>query len=500
MASAVILLSEQNLFAEPGGVVSCQVQVHNVSSIVEQFHVEVVGETAQWATVESEVISLFPNTSRETVVTWNPPKVWYVHPGKIPFGIRVVAVNNPNGSVTEEGLLEIGEFRDLKAELIPEVTIGRRRGKLGLAIDSFSNVAVTATVSGRDQSDTLQIVPKPKQLELLPGTTSFTHLRILPRRRYLRGPQRNSRFKVTVAADNVDPIVLDATMLQKPVLPKGSLLILAALIMLGVWLLVRNEIKNAAVAAIQPQLANQQHQNISNQMKLNQLSKTATKASKQASEATKKASIAASIAVRKSKSSATSTTTTAAPTTTTSTTTTTAAPTTTAASATTAAPTTTTPTTTTTAAPTTTTTAVSSTTSTSTTTTAPPTAAGNQLTPGPYSNAISVAAAPGQVSQGLFVVPTGNELDLTDIIIENLTQVTGSTVQVGIQPPGAPSPKYFFEMSLSQLTSQDFPLSTPLVLPQGATFVITVSCSGGGSSACGTNVYFGGTAQLLSGG
>ena len=53
-------------------------------------------------------------------------------------------------------------------------------------------------------------------------------------------------------------------------------------------------------------------------------------------------------------------------------------------------------------------------------------------------------------------------------------------------------------MSLSQLTSEDFSLKTPLVLGSGYTFVINVTCAGAGESACASNVYYDGTVQLHS--
>lgn len=128
----------------------------------------------------------------------------------------------------------------------------------------------------------------------------------------------------------------------------------------------------------------------------------------------------------------------------------------------------------------------------------PPTAAGNELPPGPYSNTIDVTAGPGQNQQGIFVVPSGNELDVTDIILQNTATEPGSFMQVGVEPPGSTTPKYFFEMSLAASQDQPITLSTPLVLPSGSTFVVSVSCAGGNSTtACSGAVYYGGTVQLL---
>lgn len=465
MSSVIVILKTPRLELELGAEARCELTIHNVSTIVEQFTVSVVGDAADWASVEPEALSLFPNTQHDITVSFKSQREWHVAPGEIPFGVRVTPANDPEGSVVEEGVLVLSAYQQIAAELIPQVTMGKRKGKLGLAIDSRSNVEVPVALRGRDPSDTLAINIKPRNLVLQPGTTTFAKLKIVPRHRYLRGPQKQARFKVAVEPEGGDTILLDATLIQQALLPKGSFVGLGALALLAGWFLViRPSVKNAAVLAIQPQLQSQQKQQVAVQQQL-----ATTK--KQVSQVTKKVNQVATTTTLKVTTSSSATTTTAAVTTTT-------------------------------AAPTTTTVAASSSSapSTTTTTTLPPAASGPQLTPGPYSNATEVVAAPGQVQQGNFVIPAGNALDLTDIIIENLTQVNGSTVQVGLLLPGAAAPKYFFEMSLTQLTSQDFSLKTPLVLQQGYTLVITVSCAGGGTSACAANVYYDGTAQLTGAG
>lgn len=121
------------------------------------------------------------------------------------------------------------------------------------------------------------------------------------------------------------------------------------------------------------------------------------------------------------------------------------------------------------------------------------------MPPGPYSNAIPVVAVPGQVVQQTFVVPQGNSLQITDIIMQNVAGVSGSELSVGIGTPGG-TPNYFFDMSLATAGEQDISLKTALQLNQGYTLYLKVSCAGGGTTACNTNTYYDGTVQLTSSG
>ncbi|HVB05950.1 MAG TPA: hypothetical protein VNF07_06880 [Acidimicrobiales bacterium] len=483
MASVIAILRTEHLEITPGRSVETTLTVHNTGTIVEQFTVAVLGEAAGWAGVEPAAISLFPNTQQDVTVTFEAPREWHIPPGSVPFGVKVVPANDPEGSVVEEGTLELAPFQDINAELIPAVATAKRKGKLGMAIDSKSNVPVPVALRGRDPSDTLVINIKPRQLVLQPGTTSFAKLTIVPRKRYLRGPEKQARFKVGVEPEDGEPILLDATLLQKAMLPKGSFAGLALLAALAGWFLViRPTVKNAAVSAVQPAISSTQKQTAS-------VSQQLTKTQGQVSAVNKKVT-----AVSTAK--AATTTTSAATTTTAAATTTTAA---TAgnsgsgsgsgsgstSSTTTSAPTTTTTTTTTT--PTTT----SASTTTTTTTTLP--ASGPSLNIGPFNDSLPVVAAPGQVQQASFVIPSGQTFSLTDIIMQNEFAVEGSSLQVGILPPGGKTPSYIFVMSLASTTPEDFSLKTGISFHQGDTLIASVSCAAGGTQPCSTTVLFDGT-------
>jgi hypothetical protein len=114
---------------------------------------------------------------------------------------------------------------------------------------------------------------------------------------------------------------------------------------------------------------------------------------------------------------------------------------------------------------------------------------------------LDLSIPPGQTTEQVFVIPTGNELDVTDLLLQNEVQSTGSFMQVGVETPGSTTPRYFFELPLATLQAYQITLATPFVLTSGETLVAEMSCTGSGTAVattpCSGSVYFGGTVQLL---
>ena len=65
----------------------------------------------------------------------------------MPFGVHVISKEDPQGSVVEEGVVDIAPFSDVFAELAPRTSRGRRGASHDLAIDNRGNSAINATIS-----------------------------------------------------------------------------------------------------------------------------------------------------------------------------------------------------------------------------------------------------------------------------------------------------------------------------------------------------------------
>ncbi len=71
---ATALLSEESLSVEPGGETRCEIRVRNTGSIVDQYTLEVLGDTATWVHLEPGTLSLFPGDEGVASLAFRPPR------------------------------------------------------------------------------------------------------------------------------------------------------------------------------------------------------------------------------------------------------------------------------------------------------------------------------------------------------------------------------------------------------------------------------------------
>jgi hypothetical protein len=376
----VALLGAENLFVTPGQSTTCQLSVANSSTIVEQFTMLVLGEAMDWTVAEPPVVSLFPGGQQTVTLRFSPPRLSTTPSGEVPFAVKVIPSLEPEESVTEEGVVSVGSFNDVAAELVPRVTTGRITGRQKLAVDSRGNVPLPVVISAVDSADALKFKMRPRRLTAAPGEARFIRLRVKPRQRFWKGPQQQKPYKVAVEPEHEDPIVLDGALTQKAVVPKWAwtaALIAAAAVLLWFFVL-KPVVHSTAVNANKQALAEQAAQTKALQGQL-----AATQSTVAADSATNAANAAALSAISKKLHVTSTTTATTVPRTTT-----------TVGKAVVVKPSGTTPSAT-------TTTATTTMTTTTTTATTTPTTATTQPPPvtGPNDGTIDVIAEPGQSNE-----------------------------------------------------------------------------------------------------
>jgi hypothetical protein len=212
--------------------------------------------------VEPAQLSLFPGNEGTATVFLRPPRAASIAAGSVPFAIRVRSKEDPQGSVAEEGVIEIGHFDDLAAELVPRTTRGRRKATVDLAIDNRGNVPLNAAIGGTDPDAALRFEARPPAVVAEPGTATFSKVEVRPRSRFLRGSPRTHPFQVLVTSDGREPVVADGVMLQEQLVPKwvpkallGAVALLALFALAWMTLLkpsIKSAAKEAAAEEIQP--------------------------------------------------------------------------------------------------------------------------------------------------------------------------------------------------------------------------------------------------------
>lgn len=249
-------LSNRTIAVEPGTTATCEVRVRNTGSVVDQFDFTVVGDTDGWVTVEPPSLSLFPAAEGVAQVRISPPRDARVPAGRVPFGIKVASREDPPGSVVEEGTADVGVFQDLSAELVPRTSRGRRSAVHDLAVDNRGNATTEGTLSATDPDNALVFAFQPEVLAPPPGTATFSRVKVVARRRFLKGPPKTHPFQVQVESAGVPPIAVDGTMVQEPVIPAWAPKALLGLLMAAVALavlwgaLLKPQIKSAAIDAV----------------------------------------------------------------------------------------------------------------------------------------------------------------------------------------------------------------------------------------------------------
>jgi hypothetical protein len=253
---AVASLNPTTLSVEPGAEATAEIKVRNTGTVVDQFNLDVVGEPAAWSTVQPSTLSLLPGTEGTATVAFRPPRSSDVAAGSFPFGVRVVSKEDPQGSVTEEGTLEVGSFKEVFGELLPRTSRGRVEGRHELAVDNRGNVRLNADLEASDANGSLRFRFSPAGLVTDPNTASFTKLSVRPIKRFLKGPPKTHPFQVLVKPQSTPPVTVDGVMLQEAILPPWLLKAVAALVALLVlaailWAtLLKPAIKSAAKDAV----------------------------------------------------------------------------------------------------------------------------------------------------------------------------------------------------------------------------------------------------------
>ncbi len=258
---ASVTLVNAAVAVEPGGQVAVDVRVRNTGSVVDEFTLEVLGDSAGWAAVDPPVVSLFPGAEGTARIVFQPPRLSSTPAGLVPFGLRARSGEDPAGSAVEEGSVEVGSFLEPFAELVPRTSRGSSSGSHDVAVDNRGNARLSAELEATDADRLLKFDVKPPAVVVEPGMAEFAKIRVSPVKRFWRGTPKTRPFQLYVKPDGGQPITLDGTLLQESILPpwfmKALLALIALLIILVLlWLFVlRPSIESAASQAVASPLA-----------------------------------------------------------------------------------------------------------------------------------------------------------------------------------------------------------------------------------------------------
>jgi hypothetical protein len=242
---------------DPGGEAVVPLQIRNNGTVVEGYHLSVLGVPAEWTTIEPPSVSLYPGTATTATVTFRPPRSARTVAGPQRFGVKVQPTEHPEHAVVPEGVVEVLPFLETTAELIPRTSQGRR-GRHQVAVDNRGNVPVNVLVAAHSDGERVQFKLDPVGLEVGPGEARFVSLRIKARTPVWRGQPVTHPFVVAVSPQDSTPVELQGSYVQTPVIPKWlmwlvPLLLALIALLVALWFLVlKPTIESQAKEAVEP--------------------------------------------------------------------------------------------------------------------------------------------------------------------------------------------------------------------------------------------------------
>ena len=235
------LLGAENLFVAPGESATCQLSLaqhqHHRRAVhppgARRGHGVDGRRSRRWCRCS-------PAAQQTVTLRFSPPRLPTTPSGEVPFAVKVIPSIEPEESMTEEGVI-IGRV------------VQRRRRRTGAPShdrpghrppEAGGRQPRQRPGAGRGHRPRRRRCPEVQdaapRLTTAPGEARFVKVGVKPRQRFWKGPPQQKPYKVQVAAEHEDPLVLDGALTQKAVLPKWvyyAALIAAALLLLWFFVL-----------------------------------------------------------------------------------------------------------------------------------------------------------------------------------------------------------------------------------------------------------------------
>jgi len=256
---ATTSLASRQLSVTPGQAVEAEILVRNNGTLVDQFTLDIVGDSREWTEVEPRVMNLMPAQDGRAVVRFTPPRNSSVPAGQVPFGVRVLSREDPPNSSVAEGVVDVEPFMDLQLELSPKTSKCRTKAVHEVVVDNSGNYPIPVEVITNDPEEQLKLSLDHSSLVVQPGTSAFLKLRAKPHDRFLRGQDKRLPFGVTATAPDQPPINAEGTVVQQQLLPKWLLpvavaALAAAVVLTVLWFtLVKPTVQTSAREAAKEQ-------------------------------------------------------------------------------------------------------------------------------------------------------------------------------------------------------------------------------------------------------
>lgn len=188
--AVVVRITRPTVQAAPGGQEGVAVEVTNVSDVVEQFALEVLGDAAPWAVVHPPTVSLMPGEAGRAEIVFMPGLDPAPPAGPTPFAVRAVSSRDPSVRMVAEATIDVLPAMAFEVDVRPRTSEGARSGRHEVIVTNRGNRSSRVTVTADDPDDLLAIRVEPAELTVEPGYEAAFELSATTMRGRSRQAQR----------------------------------------------------------------------------------------------------------------------------------------------------------------------------------------------------------------------------------------------------------------------------------------------------------------------
>ncbi|MET3804460.1 5-hydroxyisourate hydrolase-like protein (transthyretin family) [Nakamurella sp. UYEF19] len=198
---------------------SISITVTNTGDLIGGYHLRVLGADPGWVRLETENLSLFPDTTETVRAVVTIPKG--VGAGDRRIAVQVRELTPPQAISVSEIDVRVPARQALKFALSPMTVICGSTGRFGLVLENTGNTVLTTRPVGLDPEEKIEFTFVPEVITLAPGEHAITDLRTKARRRWFGTPVVRT-FTLGTAPDEPVDVVGPADLLDPPTVPRRT--------------------------------------------------------------------------------------------------------------------------------------------------------------------------------------------------------------------------------------------------------------------------------------
>ncbi|WP_028644994.1 carboxypeptidase-like regulatory domain-containing protein [Nocardioides sp. URHA0020] len=262
-------LSQRRIVAVPQRPEPLEITISNTSDVIGGYTLRFLGADPSWIEVEESDISLFPDETRTITALITVPEGMTAGDRRITVQVR--ELTPPEATSIEEVVLVVPEARSVQMRVDPMSLQAGKIGRFGLLVDNTGNTTIHSRLTGTDAEGKVRFDFQPPVLDLHPGEHAVVELKAKGKRPFVGGPfvrildigledpspvdapvfeappetveqkltvKRLKKNPAAPAPGSEEPVLANASFVQRAVLGRGLLSLLGLLFALSVFAVV----------------------------------------------------------------------------------------------------------------------------------------------------------------------------------------------------------------------------------------------------------------------